>query len=195
MSVKEIMIHSRFDRICHWLMVILVSVLLLSGYYIHTPGRLGKIYDMGLNIMIQSIFGFLATGVFSLWMYKKIVTQSYKDVLFRKRDIFDLKGLLKYYLFMENKPPVHGKYNAGQKLVYTSWFFVFIIMSITGLILYSVNFGYILPLQVNVQKIRFYHFIAACYFMGTIPLHIYLSVTEDPAKLQAIFTGWVKDKS
>lgn len=189
---SKIMIHSRIDRICHWLSVLVISFLLISGFYIHSPVNLGKVYNMGLNIFLQTTGGFIATGIFVVWVYYKIITQSYKDIWFRKRDITDMKGLLKYYLFMEKKSPGHGKYNAGQRIVYTSWFFMFAFMAISGFILYSANYGYVLPIPVIIEKVRFYHFLGACYFLGTILLHIYLSVIEDPAKLQAIFTGWVR---
>jgi len=188
----KVLIQSRPNRIFHWLFTGSVILLIVSGFYISNPVSLGHVYDMDANILIQSAAAFFASGVFLAWVYHHITTRAYKDMWFRRRDVADLKGLLKYYFFMEEKPPVHGKYNSGQRLIYTSWFFAFIFMFLTGLVLYSANFGYVLPFPVVIQKIRFYHFLGALWWLGTVPLHIYLSFTEDPAKLQAIFTGWVK---
>ena len=147
---------------------------------------------MGTNILIQTSVGFLAAGLFISWVYFNIVTQAYQDILFRWRDLRDFKGLMKYYLFIEKKPPVHGKYNSGQRLIFTSWFIVFIFMLLTGLLLYSTSHGLVLPVPVIDQKVRFYHFLGALWFVGTVPLHIYLVLTEDPAKFQAMITGWIK---
>lgn len=188
----KVLIQSRLNRIFHWSFALIVFLLLASGFYIHHPVSLGDVYNMQANILIQAAAGFIASGIFALWVYHYLVTGAHKDIRFKKRDMADFWGLLKYYFFMEKKSPHHGKYNAGQKLIYTSWFFVFVLMFLTGLILYSANFGSILPFPVTVQKVRFYHYLGALWFLGTVPVHIYLVMTEDPAKLQAIFTGWVR---
>ena len=188
----KIYIQSRLNRTFHWITVVNVILLLTSGFYIHNPVDLGNTYSMDVNVLIQTVTAFLQSGIVAAWVYYKLVTGSDKDIVFRTRDINDLKGLLKYYFFVENKPPVHGKYNAGQRLVFTSWFIVFLFMFLTGLLIYSVNFGYMVPFPIIMQKIRFYHYLGALWFLGTVPVHIYLVFTEDPAKLQAMFTGWVR---
>lgn len=189
---EKILIQSRINRVFHWLFSIGVTLLLISGLYIHHPVDWGPFYDMGFNVLIQTTVGFFVSGVFFAWVYHHLVTQAYKDVWFRTRDIADLKGLMKYYFFIEEKTPVHGKYNAGQKLIYSSWVFAFVFMFLSGMVLYAANFGNILPLPIFLQTIRFYHYLVALYFLGTVLIHIYLVFTEDPAKLQAMFTGWVK---
>lgn len=190
--VHKVLIQSRFTRAFHWLFALSAIILLVSGFYIYNPVNLGDIFDMKINILLQTSIGFFASGIFFAWVYHHIVTQAYKDILVKRRDLADFVGLMKYYLFIEKKTPVHGKYNAGQRIIYTSWILAFLFMFMTGLFLYSANFGYILPFEVIIQKIRFYHFLGALWFLGTIPVHIYLVLIEDPAKLQAIFTGWVK---
>ena len=46
---------------------------------------------------------------------------------------------------------------------------------------------FILPQQIRVTK-----FFLTIYFIITIILHIYLAHTEDIAKTQSMFTGWVR---
>ncbi len=188
----KVLIQSWLNRTFHWLFSLTVMLLIVSGFYVHRPVSLGPTYSMGLNILIQTAVGFFASGVFFGWVYYHLATQSYRDIWFKFRDIGDFQGLLKYYFFIEKKPPQHGKYNSGQRLIYTSWFFAFIFMFLTGLILYSANFGNVQPFPVIFQKVLFYHFLGALWFLGTVPLHIYLVFTEDPARLQAMFSGWVK---
>lgn len=189
---EKVMVQSRMNRVLHWLFALSVLMLMISGFYINRPVNLGDVFSMDKNILLQTGTAFIATGIFTVWVYYYIVTESFREILFRRRDLADFKGLLKYYFFLTEKPPAYGKYNSGQRLVYTSWFFVFLFMLITGLIMYLANFGNILPFAVGLQKIRFYHFLGALWFLGTVPLHIYLSLTEDPAKMQAILTGWLK---
>jgi len=189
---EKVYIQSRPTRLFHWSSFITVTILLISGFYISRPVDLGDAYGIDIAIFVQTTAGFLQSGIFIAWVYHHLVTGAYRDIRFRRQDIVDFKGLLKYYFFIEKKPPVHGKYNAGQRLIYSSWFFVFLFMFITGLILYSVNYGYVLPYPIAIQKVRFYHFLGTLWFLGTVPLHIYLVLTQDPAKLQAMFTGWVR---
>ena len=189
---EKVYIQSLPNRLFHWSSFVMVTMLLISGFYISHPVNLGDAYDLDIAVFVQTAAAFLQSGIFFAWVYHHMVTGAYQDIRFRWRDAADFRGLLKYYFFMEKKPPVHGKYNAGQRLVYTSWFFVFIFLFLTGLILYSVNFGYVLRFAVAIQKVRYYHFLGALWFLGTVPVHIYLVLTEDPAKLQAMFTGWVR---
>jgi len=44
----------------------------------------------------------------------------------------------------------------------------------------------------GLNTLRSIHFLVAAFFAGTIPFHLYLVFSEDPAKLQAIFTGYVQ---
>lgn len=189
---EKVLVHSVLNRLFHWMFAASVITLLATGFYIHHPVDLGKLYHMETDIFMQIAVGFFAAGVFFSLIYYYIVTRSYRNIWVHTRDIADFWGLLKYYFFIEKTPPHYGKYNSGQKLIYSSWFIVFIFMFFSGLILYTANFGDILPFPVVYQKIRFYHFLGALWFLGTVPLHIYLVLTQDPAKLQAIFTGWVK---
>lgn len=189
---KKMLVQSLLTRIFHWSFAFCVILLLISGFNIHDPFRAGGFYEMKMNIFLQTVLGFIATGIFAFWIYHHIVTQAYKDILIRRRDLKDFVGLLKYYLFIEKKSPAHGKYNAGQRFVYSSWIVSFFFMSLTGIILHSSNFGNVIPFPITLQKVRFYHFLVSWWFLATVPLHIYLVLTEDPAKLQSIFTGWVK---
>lgn len=189
---QKVLFHSRTTRVFHWLFAASITVLIISGLYIHYPVDLGKFFNMGTAVALQKSFGIFASALFFAWVYYQIVTQAYKDIIFKFRDIADFKGLLKYYLFIEKKPPLYGKYNSGQRIMYTSWFFVFLFMFVTGMISYSAGFGNVLPVPVGLQKVKFYHFLGALWFMATIPVHVYLVLTEDPAKLQAMFTGWLK---
>jgi Ni/Fe-hydrogenase 1 B-type cytochrome subunit len=191
---EKVLIQPIISRLFHWMFALCVILLLLTGFYIHGPVNLGQIFNMGKSIMLHSMIALVAIGLFLSRVYYYLITRSYRDIWFKFKDIDGLKGLIKYFLFIKKKPPLYEKYNSGQKLVYTSWLFAFIFMMISGSILYAVNFGNIVPFMITPQKARFYHFIGALYFLGTVFLHIYLVMTEDLAKLQAMLTGWVRVK-
>ena len=183
---------SRLNRIFHWLFALSILSLIISGFSTYWPPSIE--HGMAVHNTVHRSLGFFATGLFWGWVYYHIVTQSYTDVWFRVREIKDLKGLFSYYFFFRKNLPRYGKYNPGQKLIYTGWFFGFIFQFVTGLLLYTANFGNILPFPITLQQLRFYHYAVALWFLGTTPLHIYLATTEDPAKLQAMLTGWVRKR-
>lgn len=189
---EKVLRQSRWNRLFHWLFAFSIIMLLITGLSTFWFISIGEV--TGIRVMVHRSVGFFASGLFCGWVYYHLVTQLYRDVWFRTCEIPGFKGLLKYYFFIQTKLPPYGKYNPGQKLVYTGWFFGFILQFVTGIILFTAGMGNILPFPVLMQKMRFYHFAGALWFLGTIPLHIYLAVTEDPGKLQAMLTGWVRKR-
>ncbi|MBS3968753.1 MAG: cytochrome b/b6 domain-containing protein [Clostridia bacterium] len=130
-------------------------------------------------------------------IYYSIISGMWKYDLPKKKEFASFLDLSRYYVFLtEKKPPIFPKYNIVQKLTFLSWIFVVLIQAITGLILafpqesktiVSFVFG-------NLQMVRVIHFLAFVYFAITIIPHVYLVFVEDPAKLQAMFTGYLKKK-
>lgn len=193
MPENKVLIHSRASRLLHWSFAVVITLLILSSFYIHRPQVLGPLFNMGKNLFVHRSMAYAAMGIFTAWVYYMIATGDYRNIWFRLADVRQIPAFLKYNLFLEQKLPPHGKYNVGQKIIYTSWFFVFIFQAVTGLLLqFPAWTGYVPPL--TLQPIRYYHFLVALYFTATVMLHLYMAMTEDPARLQAIFTGWVKKK-
>ena len=53
----------------------------------------------------------------------------------------------------------------------------------------------LLRLVGGAQGARFLAYLGALWFLFTVPGHVYLAVTEDPGKLQAIFSGELREKT
>lgn len=100
--------------------------------------------------------------------------------------------LMAYYFFLQSAPPPTRKYNSGQVLIYFSWFLLFIVASLLGLASYwqGEHLIWVWHWVGGSQVIRWIKFIAAIYFLATIPVHIYLSLTQDISRLQAMITGY-----
>lgn len=186
----KVLIHSRASRLFHWSFALSAILLILTGFYNHRPFYLGPVVYRGITHTLH-ISGYLSMGIFTAWIYYMIVTGDYRHLLLRLRDLREFPVLIKYNLFLEQKLPPHAKYNVGQKLIYTGWFFAFVIEAVTGLFMEFPGWIKHIP-PLTMQQIRYYHFVVGLYFVVTVPLHVYLAVTEDPARFQAIFTGWVK---
>jgi Ni/Fe-hydrogenase 1 B-type cytochrome subunit len=96
-------------------------------------------------------------------------------------------------LFLSEPHPNFGKYNPGQRLLFCSWAVVLVIGGIAGLAAYFPQQAIpINKLYGGLPGIKWVKYLTAVFFAATIPIHLYLVFSEDPAKLQAIFTGYVR---
>lgn len=191
---NRLFVYSLASRLLHWSFTIVFILLMFSGIYIHYPLLPGLLFPLGKSLFIHRIMAYSAMGIFIFWIYYVVVTGSYRHLLFRFRNVKELPGLIKYYLFWEQKLPPHEKYNAGQKLFFTSWVFVFVFQVISGLFLQFPAWANDVP-PLTLQPIRYYHYLSALYFMLTVAIHTYLAFTEDPARFQAMLTGGIKPNS
>jgi len=195
MTIKTEMLHPLLIRIYHWLLAASVVVIIFTSLYTHNPVKILAFMDMGGARMVKFIFSYIAFFLMIARVYYGIVTRDLDHILFNRQDLKDLPGFLKFYFFMSEKEPPHAKYNPGQKLIFTSWLLVFGFAALTGFILYDHSrFGRLLPFFGGLQYLRFLHYLVFLYFVATTMLHVYLAVTEDPAKLQAMFTGHMRRK-
>ena len=185
-----------YGRISHWLIVPVMTGVILTGLYIThpffalIPMRQVRYYHLILSAILSALV--LAR------VYYALVTGDVRNFLLRRGDGKKLVQLMAYYFFLrQSKPYEATKYNVGQRLIYSSWVFVFLLLAILGLILaaperpLSLIFARLLG---DLQMIRLLKYILTIYFISTIFVHVYLSLTSDPAKFQAIFTGYVRVK-
>ena len=178
-------------RIFHWGFAFCMISILLSGFELNKPVRFLAL-NYGKVFMVHVIFSWFALGFLAFRITDAIIKRD-KSLIPKIRDLKCFPKLLSYYFFHRSSPPLSEKYNSGQKLVFFSWIILFVIASIFGFAVYwqGENGTWIIIRLVNgLQMIRWSEFVISIYFTATIPLHIYLSVTEDLSKLQAMVTGY-----
>ncbi|WP_028308291.1 cytochrome b/b6 domain-containing protein [Desulfitibacter alkalitolerans] len=195
--MQKIMEQPLAIRIFHWSFVGATLIVLLTSFlkvfreynFLNWPDTTTSFYHQtsGLLLFFLIIFRIYYSLISGMWTYDIPIKKEFASFL----------ELSRYYAFLtEQKPPVFPKYNIAQKLTFLSWFFVVLIQTITGLILafpeesktiVSLVFG-------NLQMVRVIHFLTFAYFVITIIPHVYLVLVEDPAKLQAMFTGYLQRK-
>ena len=178
-------------RIFHWGFALSIIGILLTGFELHRPARFLAL-NYGNVFIVHLTFTWLALGFVAIRITDALVRHD-KSLIPKTRDFKGFLRLLSYYFFRRSTPPPSEKYNSGQKLVFFSWFILFILASIFGFASYwqGENGTWIIIRAVNgLQMVRWSKFVISIYFTATIPLHIYLSFTEDLSKLQAMVTGY-----
>ena len=177
-------------RIFHWGFALSLTMVILTGFELHKPLEFLAL-DFGTVFVAHVAFAWLAVG-FSLFRFADALFRQDSSLIPRLRDLKMFPKLLAYYFFLRPSPPPSGKYNSGQKLIFFSWFLLFSFITIISLSSYWMDqhLDFIPRLLGGWQVIRWIKYTALIYFSATIPLHIYLSLTEDVSKLQAMLTGY-----
>ncbi len=183
--------HSIWLRIFHWTNMIAITLLALTGFYIHAPESFRLFSNMDTPRMIHFAMAYvLVVGVFGR-VYYAIVAKDAKNVLFNPiPDIKNLPSMMKYYLFLSDSHPDYGKYNPGQKMMYTGWLVLAICMMITGFTLYNPNAFMALGGSMGgLIAVRVIHYVITWLFVLSVLAHVYLDLSEGIPVLVSMFTG------
>ncbi|WP_044415332.1 Ni/Fe-hydrogenase, b-type cytochrome subunit [Halarcobacter anaerophilus] len=208
-------------RVTHWIRVVAIIVLTVSGFYIAspfiTPAGGGEPTNF-MNALFRSwhiIFGFLliavTIGKFYLFIFDKqsqVERKSFWDFINPKTWIQQIG----YYLLVSKHPHTKGAYNPLQFLAYAGIYISLIMISLTGLILYVNVYhdgmgGLLYDVMRNFEAIlgglawvRQLHHIFMWIFIIFLPIHVYLvifnSVYGKHGDVDSIVSGykWVKEK-
>jgi len=110
--------------------------------------------------------------------------------------------MVAYYAFRRRKPFDEIGHNSLAALAYMGVFSLVAIEFITGLVLFSVVEGgpvlhlFVgwIPRFIDIQWIRFAHFLVMFIFVGFLIHHVYSAVlvgaAEKNGEMESIFTGW-----
>jgi len=193
---KKILLYPLSIRIFHLVLIISLIITIITGIAISFSYAL---LPMRTIRLMHISGGFVAFAVVLFRLGYAAISGDYKNFSIKLADFRTIPDLVKYYMFMQqNPPPLRTKYNIGQKFTMFSWLIAILYQSFVGILLFNSSFiskgraffplaRLILPQQIRVTK-----YYLTIYFIMTIMLHIYLAHTEDIAKTQSMFTGWVR---
>lgn len=183
-------------RVFHWIMFVCVMILLFTGFYLHSP-LTSIMLTISLVRKVHGMFGLILIANLAGQIYYYCVTKKFTEILFMPGDFVNMRSFTRYVLFITDGHPNYGRYNPGQKMLFTIWGLAVLLAAFTSMILlFPDNTFWIQRFLGGLNVVRTVHYFIAILFAASIPLHFYLVFTEDPAKLQAMFTGYVnKEKS
>lgn len=181
-------------RIFHWGFAFSLTGIILTGLEIHYPFPFLAI-NFGKLFVFHITFAWLSMGFMSLRL-ADILLRKDTSLLPTLKDLKALPRLLAYFLYLRETPPPKNKYDSGQKVILSSWFILFIFLAFISLSSYWMDehLDFIPRLLGGFQIVRWLKFIGLIYFSATIPLHIYLNLTENASRMQAMITGLEQKK-
>lgn len=187
---KLVLFQPIWVRIFHWGFVVSLIGILLTGLELHKPA-IFLILNYGKVLMAHLGFCWLAMGFVALRITDALIRRD-NSLIPKIHDLKQFPKLLAYYFFLRSSPPPSRKYNSGQMLIFSSWFLLFLVASLLGLASYwqGQHLIWVWHMIGGFQVLRWIKFAITIYFLATIPVHIYLSLTEDISRLQAMITGY-----
>jgi len=194
-------------RMAHWLMVLSLIVLSVTGYYVYRPFLIpAGGYVMAIMRFIHVVSGFVFVVAILLricWMFRGNRWARWDQLVPTKSGRWtNLVQSAKYYSFLRWTPTPAIGHNALAGAAYTIVYTLALIEIVSGLALYSnvlgSKFWAILtgwPLRlIDIQYVREIHFILMFGFWMFFLHHIYSSVLiaseERAGVMESIFSGY-----
>jgi len=188
---RDLYYHTLPARILHWVNAANIGLLTTTGLYIRDPETFPFFAGMDIARKIHFIAMYLIIYGILIRIYYSYVSQDYRELLFRIRDIKGFPALVKYYLFLSKELPDYGKYNPGQKFLYNLWAVLVFFQAFTGFALYFPNVSAGLTRMLGGPLLfRQVHFLLTWVFIVTVALHIYLSFLGGWTVVKSMITGY-----
>jgi len=194
-------------RLTHWLNVLSILVLSITGFYIGNPfiHSINENYIMGWMRFIHFVAAYIFTMAISLRLYWLFVGNKYANwKVFIPVTLKQWKKIykeLKFHLFISKKYIMEIGHTPLAGLVYMFVFLIFIFQVFSGFALYSLN-HHGLPWNIlgwmnsimHIQIIRLYHHLVMYVIIIFAIVHIYtawtLELEEKGGLMSSIFSGY-----
>ena len=202
-------------RLWHWVTVLSVITLCLTGYFIGSPlptmpGEASDNYLMGYIRFAHFTAGYIVAIAFIGRIYWACVGNNHARELFlppmwRAKFWKEAFHEVRWYLFLEKTPK---KYIGHNPLGQIAMFFFFVLgisfMIITGFALYGEGlgqgswadtlFGWVIPAMGQSQDVHTWHHLGMWYLITFVMIHVYVAIREDIMSRQSLIStmigGW-----
>ena len=196
-------------RIAHWVIVISLCVLSLTGYYLYDPyiiARGSEVFMMGTIRFIHEVTGFVFIGAFLLrlyWFFKGNRWARWQQYLLLDSERWrGAHNMVRYYMFLRREPESRVGHNPLAGATYSTIYAFIFIEVLTGLALFnhvrhSAVLGFFigwLPSLIGIQYLREIHFFVMFILWAFFYHHIYsawlMSIEERSGLIGSIFSGY-----
>ncbi len=193
--------HPAIIRLTHWINLIALGIMVCSGLRIYNASPLWNFtipawMTLGGWLAGARQWHFFGRWLFALngilWTVYNIVTRhGRKTTLFSRSDIAGVFPMVLYYMRIRKEHPPVRKYNALQKLAYTTIALVAAVSILSGLAIYwPVQFQGIARLLGNYEVARYWHFIAMAFIVLFFAGHLLMVVIAGWNNFLSMITGW-----
>lgn len=197
-KLKKVYVYKGFERFWHWNQALLIFVLAVTGFEIHSSYNLIG-YEAAVDIHSKAAWGFIILIVFTVFWH--FTTGEWKQYIPTTKN---LKAQVEFYLsgIFNNAPhPTNktliSKLNPLQRIVYLALKIMVIpVMVISGLMymFYRSPEGESIANTkiVSFETVAVFHTMGAFVLLSFVVVHLYLITTGHTltSNLKAMITGW-----
>ena len=199
-------------RLTHWVLFFSILILSATGYYIghpfiEVPGPAKDHFVMGTVITIHiyaAIFFTLAVLVRVYWFFAGNKYARLSDFIpLSKWRLRNLWNTFLYYSFIRHEPDHYPGHNALAASTYAAIMLVYLLMIVTGFVLYAVHaslgapirmFDHLAPLFGGLPMTRLLHHVGMWVILIFAVMHVYFvllsSIIEHVGTFDSIFSGY-----
>lgn len=191
---QKIYLYTRFERFWHWAQALLIILLLLTGFEIHSTYSLFG-FKTAVNIHNFCAWTWLVLYVFIIfWM---LTTSEWKQYVPTFKKLFQVMWYYGVGIFQGKPHPVPktkgAKHNPLQRLTYLGIVtFLVPFQIITGYLYYYYNKWPEMGWDWQLSTVAFLHTAGAFAFMSFLIVHVYMTTTGHTilAHTISMFTGY-----
>jgi len=181
--------HPLTTRIYHWINLISMVVLTVTGIYIHRPFAPGYMAEARLfHFIFMYVLAFNLLARIAYAFFGRYADAS--SFAIRARDLKELVSVIKYYAFIGPHPFKTGKYNSLQKLTYLGIVVIILFQAVTGFALYRPEmFSSVVTTLGGLHALRMTHFLVMWLIIAFTIIHVYMASTETPEQVKLMLFG------
>jgi thiosulfate reductase cytochrome b subunit len=194
-KMKNIYLYTRYERSWHWLQMIMIFLLLITGFEVH-----GVIKLLGFEaaVSIHNTVGIAWLISFAFFVFWVFTTGEWKQYVPTTRKMLSVIRYYGYGIFRGEDHPVpkrkDAKHNPLQRISYLTLAAVLLPVQMgTGFLYWSYNhwetwgIGFL-----SLGLIAFLHTACAFMILQFVIIHVYMITTGHTlfAHLKAMITGW-----
>lgn len=207
MKTHKVRQHPLIIRITHWVNFIALGIMVMSGLQIYNASPVLS-FDFGFPRFV-TLGGWLQGGrqwhFLGMWLfamngmvwvaYNLLSRHGWATTIFSKKDIGGLLPMIRYYLRLRKEHPPVRKYNALQKVAYTSVPFIALGAVLSGVAIYwPVQFSWVTSLFGNYDTARVWHFVFMSALVLFVAGHLFMVTISGWNNFLSIITGYKKIK-
>jgi thiosulfate reductase cytochrome b subunit len=193
--------HPLIIRLTHWINFLALGIMVASGLRIYNSSPLWDYYFPGYLTLGGWLAGARMWHFFGMWLffingsvwflYNLLSKHGWRTTIFNRADLPGIIPMIQYYLRIRKQHPPVKKYNALQKLAYTTIPFAALGSVLTGIAIYwPVQFSSITWLLGGYDVARYWHFVCMAVLVFFFFGHIVMVVIAGWWNFVSIVTGW-----
>ena len=194
-KMNNIYLYTRYERFWHWLQMVLILILLVTGMEVH-----GVYSWLGFQtaVKVHNFAGLTWLIAFAFFVFWVFTTGEWKQYIPTTQKMIEVIRYYAYGIFRGESHPFpkrkEAKHNPLQRLVYLNLAALLLpVMMVTGFLYWGYNswLGWGIP-GLSLTLVALIHLVGAFSIFSFVIVHVYMTTTGHTlfAHTKAMISGW-----